>query len=183
MNYFLVPAEAKDVDGAFSLYVKRVRWMEDRGIRHWNVNGYLDIHNISYFKAQQKLGNLYVLKRDKNNKVVGAAVLLDVDPRWPDGDDMAAFYVHNFVAAPDERGAGRILLQKVEDMGAADSRAFVRLDCTARNETLNRYYDELGFLVAGCTNSGFYMGYLREKRIHVPRPKTFITETVFTIPS
>jgi GNAT superfamily N-acetyltransferase len=169
MGCCLERATPEDVKDTFSLYERRVEWMEQKGIRHWNVNGYLDIHNKSYFKAQQKLGNLHVLKNE-DGRIVAAGVLLDVDPRWPDGDDMAAYYVHNFVADPQSKGAGKILLRMVEDMAAAKDKAFVRLDCNAGNEVLNCYYDELGFLVAGVVNSGFYVGYLREKRVHIPAP-------------
>lgn len=169
-------ARPEDVRDTFSLYERRVEWMEKKGIRHWNVNGYLDIHNLSYFRAQQKLGNLYVLK-DGDGRIIGAGVLLEVDPRWPDGDDMAAYYVHNFVADPMSKGAGKILLHKVEDMAAVKDKAFVRLDCSAANEVLNCYYDELGFLVAGVVNSGFYVGYLREKRVYIPVPPSAISST------
>ena len=168
-------AKPEDVRNTFSLYERRVEWMEKKGIRHWNVNGYLNIHNLAYFKAQQKLGNLYVLKNE-GSRIIGAGVLLDVDPRWPDGDDMAAYYVHNFVADPLSKGAGKLLLLKVENMAAAEGKAFVRLDCSAANETLNCYYDDLGFPVAGVVNSGFYVGYLREKRVHIPAPSSPFSE-------
>ena len=74
------------------------------------------------------------------------------------------------------KGAGKLLLLKVEDMAAAEGKAFVRLDCSAANETLNCYYDDLGFLVAGVVNSGFYVGYLREKRVHIPAPSSPFSE-------
>ena len=61
-------------------------------------------------------------------------------------------------------------------MAAAEGKTFVRVYWRAGDEALDCYYDYLGFLVPGVVYSGFYVGYLREKRVHIPAPSSPLSE-------
>lgn len=44
MKYVLKKADQTEVEEIFSLYLKRIQWMNEKGINQWNNNGYL--HNF-----------------------------------------------------------------------------------------------------------------------------------------
>ena len=44
MKYVLKKADQTEVEEIFSLYLKRIQWMNEKGIDQWNNNGYL--HNF-----------------------------------------------------------------------------------------------------------------------------------------
>ena len=67
MKYDFAPAASGEIAAVFSLYEKRVRWMDEQGIRQWNVTDY---------RRQAEMGSLYVLKETESGAIVGAAVLL-----------------------------------------------------------------------------------------------------------
>lgn len=72
-------ASADEVKEIFSLYEKRVEWMEKNKIHQWNETDYLGSYPEPYYEEQQKSGNLYVLKI--SGKIAGAAVVLRNDAR------------------------------------------------------------------------------------------------------
>ncbi len=163
MEYRLRRADPEELDAVFVLYEKRVGWMDQRGIRQWNVTGYLAAYPKSYYREQQALGNLYVFAGPSG--LAGAAVLLPEDGRWPGRADSPAVYVHNLVTDVEARGAGRRLLAAIEKTAAREGKRFVRLDCAADNLFLNGYYESQGYTAAGTCRDGGYMGNLREKRL------------------
>lgn len=162
MSYIFRPAKAEDIDAVFTLFEKRVNWMNEEGIRQWNVTDYLNVYPKSYYQEQQTLGNLYVLV---HHTVAGAVVLFQEDARWPEKEASSAVYVHNLVTDPAERGAGKLLLTEVEKMALAHGRRYVRLDCAVDNTFLNNYYAALGYELAGECQEGAYAGNRREKKL------------------
>lgn len=42
MKYVLKKADQTEVEEIFSLYLKRIQWMNEKGIDQWNNNGYLN---------------------------------------------------------------------------------------------------------------------------------------------
>ena len=76
MKYDFAPAASGEIAAAFSLYEKRVRWMDEQGIRQWNVTDYLNVYPQAYYRRQAEMGSLYVLKETESGAIVGAAVLL-----------------------------------------------------------------------------------------------------------
>lgn len=167
MGYLLEAARPSDIPSVFSLYEERVRWMDGANIRQWNVMDYLDAYPAAYYREQQRLGNLYVLRDEADGTVMGAAVLLQSDSRWPDRAASPAYYVHNLVTAPvpAAKGLGRQLLMKAEEMAISRGKRFMRLDCAADNLFLNQYYEALGYRIAGHCEEGPYSGNRREKRL------------------
>lgn len=163
MGHIFRLAELSDVDAVFQLYRKRIYWMNKKGIRQWNVTGYLDAYSIDYYMMQQALGNLYVL--EENNTVIGAVVLLQADERWNEKTDVSAFYLHNLVTDTEVSGAGVKILLEVEKIAKKLAKRFVRLDCAVDNDFLNDYYSSLGYEIVGTCQEGTYIGTLREKTI------------------
>ena len=77
MEYDFRLAKNNEIDTIFSLYKKRVHWMDKAGIQQWNVTKYLEVYPISYYAERQRLGELYVLS--KEDVIIGAVVLLQKD--------------------------------------------------------------------------------------------------------
>lgn len=162
MAYIFRPAKADDVNAVFSLFARRVRWMDEKGIRQWNVTGYLSVYPKSYYQEQQSCGTLYVLV---GKAVAGAAVLLEQDERWLDKADSAALYIHHLVTDPAVGGIGKVLLAEVEKIADMRKKQYVRLDCSADNQFLNRYYASMGYGFAGRCQDGPYIGNRLEKQL------------------
>lgn len=162
MEYIFRPSKSEDIDAVFGLYEKRVAWMNEKGIRQWNVTDYLNVYPKAYYRKHQRSGGLYVLCRES---VSGAAVLLRNDERWNNGSSSDALYVHNLVTDPSERGTGKLLLSELEKICDAQGKQFVRLDCAVDNIFLNNYYESLGYNFVGTCRDGVYIGNLREKKL------------------
>lgn len=158
-------ASADEVKEIFSLYEKRVEWMEKNKIHQWNETDYLGSYPKPYYEEQQKSGNLYVLKI--RGKIAGAAVVLRDDARWKDFESRPSFYVHNLVTDIQAKGAGKVILGEIEKFAKESSKDFVRLDCARDNSFLNSYYESQGYLPAGECEEGLYKGILRQKKCSV----------------
>lgn len=165
MKYDFAPAASGEIAAVFSPYEKRVRWMDEQGIRQWNVTDYLNVYPQAYYRRQAEMGSLYVLKETESGTIVGAAVLLQEDERWADRGGIPAYYVHNLVTDPAAKGAGAEMLRAVEGLAMKQGRQALRLDCAADNVFLNRYYESMGFMPAGYCEEGAYRGIRREKKL------------------
>ena len=163
MEHIFRPAESSDVDAVFLLYQKRIRWMDEKGIRQWNATGYLEAYPVDYYVKQQSAGSLYVFAA--NNVIIGAVVLLQADERWRDKTNSPAFYVHNLVTDAGASGVGKEILLETETMARRQGKRFARLDCAADNVFLNDYYASLGYQMVGTCQDGTYIGNRREKAL------------------
>lgn len=154
-------AREGEEEAAYGLILARVSWMAEKGIDQWPPIYYEEIYPLSYYRRQREQKKLYVCRR--NGKVTAAAVLLETDERWP--DQKPAYYVHNFAAAAEEKGAGSRFLHCVEDLARQKGKEAVRLDCSIHNRTLNEYYEKQGYCLAGRCEEGGYVGNRREKAL------------------
>ena len=150
----IVPAGEADVPAVMDLLRRRIAWMDEKNLYQWNKTGYLD-----YYAAKDPGG------------LVGVMALLERDPRWPNGDDGRALYVHHLATTPSHPGLGREMLAWAEDFARARGKAFLRLDSQRVNRPLSRYYEALGYRAAGTCVEGAYEGILREKPL-VPAIET-----------
>lgn len=164
MNDTFRCARETQIPAIFDLYVRRVRWMDEVGIRQWNRTDYLSAYPQAYYREELQKGALFVLE-DEAGTLCGAAVLLRQDERWADCAAQRALYVHNLVADRKAKGAGKTILRKTECLARESGLQAVRLDCAVENETLNAWYEEQGYLPAGTCAEGPYFGRLREKRL------------------
>ena len=154
-------AHADDIARVFSLYTARVHWMEDNGIRQWNVTDYLSVYPLEYYERMQQASKLYVWV--DGAEILAAAVLLQRDERWEGLGEKTAWYVHNLVSAPGVSGAGVAFLQEAEQLARYHGAEAMRLDCAEDNARLNAWYEAQGYLPAGTCSDGPYHGLLREK--------------------
>ena len=164
-TYIFEAAKPQDLDAVCSLIQQRIDWMDAVGIRQWNVTKYWEVYPRTYYAEHIDAGRLYVLRRAADHQVVCMAALLEQDPRWTEGTDTPAYYVHHLAADVQVRGAGRTLLSEAEALARRMGKAALRLDCSVDNDVLNRYYESQGYRLAGACIDGVYTGNLREKRL------------------
>lgn len=159
-------AEGTEVAEVFGLVLARIQWMEATGIRQWNVTRYDTAYPLPYYEAALARGELFVLV--EGGAVQAGAVLLSEDDRWS-GPLSAepALYLHNFVARPGAKGAGRTFLRLAEDHARAQGKTRMRLDSAVDNAALADYYARAGYVPVGRCADGPYQGVLREKRLDV----------------
>lgn len=163
--YALRMARPEKIDEIFSLYEKRIRWMDEKGIHQWNDADYLHIYPADYYREMREKGCLYVLTDAVTGKITGAAVLLSEDERWAETEEAPAFYVHNLVTDSAVPGAGRALLAAAEALGRTRGKRYMRLDCAVDSAFLNGYYESLGYRAAGQCEDGPYVGVKRQKEL------------------
>ena len=162
-GYLFRKANENEVESVFGMVLGRMAWMDDYGIKQWNVTGYVDRFPLEYYRQKQREGRLYVLVTPADC-IVCVGVLVEEDFRW--GDDKApALYLHNFASDSSEKGCGSIFLQEAENMAKAMGKKYMRLDCARDNSFLNGYYSSRGYSLAGECVHGLYEGYLRQKAL------------------
>lgn len=132
--------------------------MNEQGIRQWNMTRYLDRYPLSYYQEQCDLGNLYVPQCVEDGSSVGAVVLYHSDERWPDKAGVPAYYIHNLVTRPDNKGAGIRMIADMEKIAIGLGKRFIRLDCTVDNVFLNEYYASMEYVEAGRCEDGNWLG-------------------------
>lgn len=164
-KYDFRQARTDEVQKVFQLVLDRIHWMDEKGIRQWNVTKYLERFPFSYYEGKQAEGELFVLEEKVSGDIVCGAVLKEVDDRWPETVEGSAYYLHNFATDTKVRGAGLVFLHLAEQYAAAMGKAYFRLDCAVDNAFLNRYYDAQGYVVVGNCVHGLYRGLLREKKL------------------
>lgn len=155
----LTAAEAKE---AYGLILERIAWMNERGIRHWNIWDYEKAYPLAYYEARAGEGVLYGLV-DPAGKLLSFAVILEKDVNWTDGEP--ALYVHTLVSSVSAKGAGRAMLEEAEALARRMGKTWLRLDSARENEPLTAFYRDFGFQDAGTCSEGPYRGILRQKRL------------------
>ena len=174
MDYTFELAQASDLEQVYELIDRRIRWMDEVGIRQWNVTDYWGVYPKEHYMDCLDRGELYVMRRNRDGLAIGVAVLYESDERWADAAPANAYYVHHFATDLTEKGVGVQMLRCMETLGARQGKQFLRLDCSVDNPTLNSYYEEAGYRFAGYCMDGVYHGTRREKRLTVsPRTPRF----------
>ena len=57
------------------------------------------------------------------------------------------------------------MLVEIEKLAIRQNKRFLRLDCAADNDFLNKYYASMGFALSGHCTEGVYIGNRREKTL------------------
>lgn len=160
------PAAMEDAEAVFSIIRDRIRWMDEQGIRQWNVTDYWSVFPESYYREAIEAGRLLVLRDRLTGKVAAAGVYAHTDGFWKDTDGReGAGYIHNFAASRAFPGAGSRFLENVEDYARREGREKFRLDCSVHNPRLNAYYESRGYQAVGEVQEGGYHGVRREKKL------------------
>lgn len=162
-NFTFRNGNLDDAEKLYNIVVDRMAWMDRMGIRQWNVTEYLVRFPMEYYIEKQRIGELYVLVDDMDDKVVCAAVLKEEDDRWPDNSE-PSLYLHNFASVVGyHTRVGDIYLEHCESLARKMGKRFMRLDCAIDNTFLNQYYSQRGYTEAGFCTHGLYKGVLRQK--------------------
>lgn len=142
--YLIIRAKVSEVDVVLGILVGAAEWIASQGINQWGH--YLDGSGRVELAEAMALGEVYMLVRD--GAPVGTISLGLAPSAWDReiwGADVPAdeaAYVHRLAVARSAAGTGvgAAMLDWAEGEAAARGRRFLRLDCVAHNESLNRYY-------------------------------------------
>ncbi len=164
-RYTFRPAEPDEVPAVFDLIMSRVRWMDQTGIRQWNVTDYAGCYPPQHYEAARQRGDLFVLTDEHG--IAACAVLRKDDERWPVAMQSAepALYLHHLAARVGTKGAGRIFLRMAEEYALRLGKTRFRLDSADDNAFLADYYTGQGYVSVGHCVDGLYSGILREKAL------------------
>ena len=164
-RYTFRRAEKHEVPAVFDLIMARVRWMDEVGIRQWNVTDYAGCYPLSHYEAARQRGDLFVLTDEAG--IAACAVLRQDDERWPEAMQAAepAFYLHHLATRLSAKGAGRIFLRMAEEYAITQGKIRFRLDSADDNAFLADYYTAQGYVPVGTCVDGLYTGILREKSL------------------
>lgn len=160
-NYFFRLASRQEVPAVFALIMRRVAWMDQVGIRQWNMTKYDQRYPLEYYEQKRQMEELFVLEDGSRILCVGA--LFHEDVRWPEPE--SAYYLHHLASDVDAKGAGSIFLQKAEEYTADCGKQYMRLDSAVGNQVLEAYYTSRGYVEAGRCQDGLYEGILRQKKL------------------
>lgn len=155
------PLRVSEVPEMFRLILKRIAWMDEKGIRQWNVMDYEKAFPLEFYEALSRNEMVFGL-REEAGTLVAAAVLTEADDNW--SDDGLALYLHSFVTEVGSEAGGEFLRQ-AEDYARGIGKTYFRLDSAADNPGLARYYESQGFQAVGTCKDGAYTGILRQKQL------------------
>lgn len=157
-------AQPKDLDSIYSLYEDRIKWMNEKGIKQWDVKHYLRVFSKTYFLNMIHQNKMYVMKN--SNEICATFVLLESDDLWDDSNHVNAYYVHNLVTSLKYKGVGDECLNYIFDLAQLQIKQSIRLDCATDNIFLNDYYETKGYELVGQCVDGPYVGNKRELKIY-----------------
>ncbi len=167
-GYVFRKIRKEEIPVMFSIILSRMKWMDEVGIDQWNNTFYDEVYPVSYYDAHRKNGEVFVLEELSSGEIVSAAVLKSEDDRWEhisDYKQKSAFYLHNFCARIDKKGAGAVFLDFAEEYAHICGKDVFRLDSADDNKVLETYYEKRGYMPKGFCVDGLYKGILREKII------------------
>ena len=121
----LTPAEAPEM---FRLIMERVAWMDEVGIRQWNVTKYDECYPQAYYAEHAAAGRVFCLTEasadhaatgdatdSPGDLILAVGLLLEEDERWPDTSDVSG------VEASDTDGGEQRSANGGEQRGAERS--------------------------------------------------------------
>ena len=159
-EYIWKQADERQAEQFFEIIKKRIRWMDEVGIKHWNILNYTEVYPLEHYLEHVKTGRLWVLC--EGARVLGGAVLYETDDFWADTPCDTAYYVHRFATDTDAKGIGREILKCIYETAKNHGKTRIRLDCSVDNPNLNNYYESAGYLPNGTCTDGPYVGIRRE---------------------
>lgn len=162
-KYIFRKIKEDEVTEMFQMILERMKWMNEKGIKQWNVTNYDEVYPLSYYEKAQQDGEVFVLYNTETNHISAAAVLKNQDERWH--DDKKAIYLHNFVSRVKEQGTGTLFIEYAQNYAKSIGIDYFRLDSAKDNKSLANYYESQGFLPKGTCVDGLYQGILREKEL------------------
>ena len=116
------PALEEDVPAIMDLLQRRIDWMDEKGLYQWNKTGYLTCYPPEHFR--RLIREEVLLAARETDRLTGIMALLSRDPRWPNGDDGKAFYVHHLATDPACPGLGKEMLSYAESYARQHGKPF-----------------------------------------------------------
>ena len=154
----------EDVNAILELTRRRIRWMDEKGLNHWNKLDYFAVYPELYFRENI---NSFIIA-EQEGQLIGALAVFDYDSFWQ--DTTPALYLHNFVAEAECPGTGAALLHFAEKMALARGISRMRMDTNLKAHALSAYYEAKGYRARGLVQDGPYFGVLREKLLDRENP-------------
>lgn len=159
----ITTAEETDIDEIINVLERRIKWMDEHGIRQW-VNGYTQRYNREYFIRKINSGdNCYIAR--SYGEMVGVIMLEKESYLFSEaatGD--TGYYIKHFASV--RKGAGALLLEHAYKISEKSGKKSIYTNCNSLNPRLVQYFKDEGFSVIG---KGIiydtYHYYLLEKKI------------------
>lgn len=168
-QYLFREIKKEEIPQMFQIILERMKWMDDKGIKQWNVTKYDEVYPPSYYEEKRRKGEVFVLEDTSINQIVCVGVLKEEDDRWQQEcsgfHEGTAFYLHNFATKVGKKEIGTVFLQLAEEYAAKKGKDYFRLDSADDNETLTQYYERQGYVPVGKCEDGLYTGILRQKKL------------------
>jgi GNAT superfamily N-acetyltransferase len=117
-------------------------------------------------------GNVFLLKSENHDQALGTLHLEWVNSLYWPRDPTGAGYVYNLAIRPDNMGLGigRAILKWARNYVRSQGIAYLRVDCSAQNEKLRYYYENVGFHYRGQVYDREYTAALFEMSSEVTIP-------------
>jgi ribosomal protein S18 acetylase RimI-like enzyme len=145
--------DAESIEYALGPLDAAARWLAERGIEQWPMSFTESPERAGWLREQAGDGNVFVWTALGSHPIATITVTPWQDPDfaafWPDRD-VHAQYIARFAVAPTGRrlfpGLGGEMLKFAAETAAARGADVLRLDCAKRNERLQQYYLDHGFV-------------------------------------
>ncbi len=160
MNYIIELAEIKDLDSILELYLERIKWFKDNGIKQWS--SYLQNHPKEEFIESINNNEFYIIKQE--NEIVACFELSLKNSNWDD-NITPAYYINKVVTKVGYRNLGKIIIDNAREIAKKNNKHFLRLDCLRYNEKLNNIYEGHGLKLVRYGKNTRYSYSLREMKI------------------
>jgi protein-tyrosine phosphatase len=157
----VAPAAASDLDTVVGLDEASAAWLRARGFDPGEPPRPLE----DIYRERLASGEVYLAWLGA--EPVGMLTLQSVDQRvWPEAPE-DALYVHGLMVSRSHigEGIGLRLLDWASEQVVAAGRAYLRLDCLAKNPVLRAYYERAGFTYRGTIRWKAYEGARYERPV------------------
>jgi len=153
-SFQIKTATREDADSIMKLLKEIARWMKENEIAQWQflLEGGDDEEIINAIESK----DTYVMVR--GGELVATFTLSAKQSEWDTelwGEDSEAdsHYLHRLAVNRDykNQGLGSAILSWIQE-NSSFTKKYIKLDCVAHNEKLNRFYSDNGFEYVGENN-------------------------------
>ena len=138
-------ATVDDIETAVAILEEAIAWGSSNGFQSWTPGTFADPRGVgrSHLHEAVNARGLYLVW--VAGEPAATFSLFTIDERyWPDAADDAV-YLHKFATRRTAAGAGRRAIDWIIGEVERRGRRYLRLDCLAENDGIQRYYESCGF--------------------------------------
>jgi ribosomal protein S18 acetylase RimI-like enzyme len=157
-------AKADDLETVLAVLRDAALWLEAKEVDQWQ--NYIKPADDLREWIEQGISGREVFLVYRNQKAIATFRLQWADLMfWPDKNDGRAGYIHSFAVITEFRGqgVGDLVLQWIEAECLKRKKEYLRLDCSAKNSGLQKYYLDHGFRVVETREAQGYLNVFFEK--------------------